>query len=109
MRRRYWDDPGKARSYARKWYAPNRDRLRAKSFAYWRSHREEILAKHRVRRREAARNRAPRAELSAEDRKIRKRAYYEKNRERTLAQNREYRSEERRVGKEGRRRGSEYD
>ena len=92
MRRRYWDDPGKARSYARKWYAPNRDRLRAKSFAYWRSHREEILAKHRVRRREAARNRAPRAELSAEDRKIRKRAYYEKNRERTLAQNREYRN-----------------
>ena len=92
MRRRYWDDPGKARSYARKWYAPNRDRLRAKSFAYWRSHREEILAKHRVRRREAARNRPPRTKLSVEERKTRKCAYYEKNRERTLAQNREYRN-----------------
>lgn len=92
MRRRYWDDPGKARAYARKQYARNHEQLRAKSLAYWRSHREEILAKRRVRRHEAARNRPPRAMLSAEDRKIRKRAYYEKNRERTLAQNREYRN-----------------
>jgi hypothetical protein len=92
MRRRYWEDPGKARSYARKWYGRNRERLRAKSLVYWRSHREEILAKRRAGRREAARNRAPRAKLSAEDKKIRKRGYYEKNRERTLAQNREYRN-----------------
>ena len=92
MRRRYWEDPGKARSYARKWYGRNRERLRAKSLAYWRSHREEILAKRRAGRRETARNRPPRAKLSAEDKKIRKRGYYEKNRERTLAQNREYRN-----------------
>jgi hypothetical protein len=92
MRRRYWDDPEKARSYARKWYARNRERLLEKSLAYWRSHREEILAERRARRRETAWNRPPRAKLSAEERKIRKRAYYEKNRERTLAQNREYRN-----------------
>jgi len=92
MRRHYWDDPEKARSYARKWYTRNRERLRAKSLAYWRSHREEILAKCRVRRREAARNRPLRAKLSVEERKTRKRAYYKKNRERTLAQNREYRN-----------------
>jgi hypothetical protein len=92
MRRRYWADPGKARVYARKQYARNHEQLRAKSLAYWRSHREEILAKRRVRRHEAARNRPPRAMLSAEDRKTRKRAYYETNRGRTLAQNREYRN-----------------
>src|SRR5439155_24140429 len=92
MRRRYWDDPGKARAYAREQYARNRERLRAKSLAYWRSHREEILAKQRVRRREAARNRPPRMTLSVEERKTRKRAYDENNRERTLPQNREYRT-----------------
>jgi len=92
MRRRYWDDPEKARSYARKWYTRNRERLRAKSFAYWRSRREEILAKCRARRREAARHRPPRAKLSAEDRKIRKLAYYEKHKERILAQHRAYRN-----------------
>ena len=92
MRRRYWDDPGKARAYAREQYARNRELLRAKSLAYWRSHCEEILAKRCVRRREAARDRPPRAKLSAEERKIRKRAYYERNRERTLAQIREYRN-----------------
>ena len=92
MRRRYWDDPGKARAYAREQYARNPELLRAKSLAYWRSHRGEILAKRRVRRREAAWNRPPRAKLSVEERKIRKRACYEKNRERTLAQNREYRN-----------------
>ncbi len=92
MRRRYWDDPEKARSFARKWYTRNRERLRAKSFVYWRSHREEILAKQRVRRRDAARNRPQTARLSVEERKTRKRAYYEKNRQRTLTQNREYRN-----------------
>jgi Prasinovirus endonuclease VII len=92
MRRRYWDDPEKARSYAREWYTRNREQLRAKSLAYWRSHREEILAKHRAQRREAARNRPPRVKLSVEERKTRKRAYYEKNRERTLAQVRGYRN-----------------
>ena len=92
MRRRYWDNPGKARDYAREQYARNRELLRAKSLGYWRSHREEILANQRVRRCEAARNRPPRAKLSVEERKTRKRAYYEKNRPRTLAQNREYRN-----------------
>src|SRR5204863_1683747 len=92
MRRRYWNDPGKARAYAREQYALNRELLRAKSLAYWRSHREEILAKRRVRRCEAARNRPPRAKLSVEERKTRKRAYYETNRERSLAQIREYRN-----------------
>jgi hypothetical protein len=92
MRRRYWNDPEKARSYARNWYASNQERLRAKSFAYWRFHRSEILMKRRTRRRQVARNRPPRAKLSAKDRKIRKRVYYEKNRERTLPQNREYRN-----------------
>lgn len=92
VRRRYWDDPEKARSYARKWYASNLEPLRAKALAYWRSHREEILAKKSFRRLQATRNRPPRAKLSVEERKTRKRAYYKKNRQRSLAQNREYRN-----------------
>src|SRR5437660_1652707 len=51
MRRRYWDDPGKARSYARKQYARNHEQLRAKSLAYWRSHREEMRQMHKEYRR----------------------------------------------------------